>query len=153
MGSAVATNKKAYRDYFLSDTWECGIELKGGEVKSIRARKVNFKDSFARVGKRGVYLHNVHIDPYLQASYMNDDPDRVRKLLLHKKEIKKLSDAVNIKKMMLVPTKIYFNKRGLVKVELALGKGKKLYDKREAIKKRTIDRAIKRTLRVSKKQH
>jgi len=147
MAQAIATNKKAFRDYFLSDTWECGIELKGGEVKSVRDGKVNFKDTFARVDKKEVYLYNLHIDPYKQASYMNEEADRPRKLLLHKREIKKIFDSVNIKKMVLVPTKVYFNKRGLVKVELALGKGKKLYDKREDIKKRDIDRDIGRMVR------
>ncbi len=147
MASAIATNKKAYRDYFLSDTWECGIELKGGEVKSVRNGKVNFKDTFARVDNHQVYLYNLHIEPYKQASYMNEEADRPRRLLLHKREIKKLSDSVNIKKMVLVPTKIYFNRRGLVKIELALGKGKKLYDKREDIKKRDIKRDIGRAVK------
>lgn len=147
MASAIATNKKAYRDYFLSDTWECGIELKGGEVKSVRDGKVNFKDTFARVDNNQAYLYNLHIEPYKQASYMNEEADRPRRLLLHKKEIKKLSEAVNIKKMVLVPTKVYFNNRGLVKIQLALGKGKKLYDKREDIKKRDIKRDIGRVIK------
>lgn len=147
MGEKIATNKKAYRDYFLSDNWECGIELKGGEVKSVRAGHVNFKDSFARIENGEVILYSLHIDQYTQASYMNDEPDRARRLLLHKREIKKLSIASVEKKLTIIPTKIYFNKRGLVKVEIALGKGKKLYDKREAIKKRTIDKAISRTIR------
>ena len=147
MSTAIATNKKAFRDYFLSDTWECGIELKGGEVKSIRDGKVNFKDTFARVDKNEAYLYNLHIEPYKQASYMNEEADRPRRLLLHKREIKKLSDEVNIKKMTLVPTKVYFNNRGFVKVQLALGKGKKLYDKREDIKKRDIKRDIGRIVK------
>ncbi len=147
MRQAIATNKKAFRDYSLSDTWECGIELKGGEVKSVRDGKVNFKDTFARVDKNEVYLYNLHVDPYKQASYMNEEADRPRKLLLHKREIKKVFEAVNIKKMVLVPTKVYFNKRGLVKVELALGKGKKLYDKREDIKKRDIKRELGRAVK------
>jgi len=147
MGKAIATNKKAYRDYFLSDTWECGIELKGGEVKSVRDGKVNFKDTFARIDKGEVFLYNLHIDPYKQASYMNEEADRARKMLLHKREIKKIADAVNIKKMVCVPTKVYFNNRGLVKVELALGKGKKMYDKREDIKKRDIKRDMGRVMR------
>ncbi|VAX36645.1 tmRNA-binding protein SmpB [hydrothermal vent metagenome] len=147
MGKAVATNKKAYRDFFLTDSCECGIELKGGEVKSVRAGKVNFKDTFARVDKGQVYLYNLHIDPYVQASYLNEEADRPRRILLHKKEIKKLTVAVDIKKLTLVPTKIYFNARGYVKVELALGKGKKLYDKREDIKKRDVNRDIGRAMR------
>ena len=147
MGETIATNKKAFRDFFLSDKWECGIVLKGGEVKSVRAGKVNFKDSFARVEGGEVLLYSLHIDQYKQASFMNEDPDRARRLLVHKREIGKLSIAVNEKKLTLVPTKIYFNNRGLVKVQLALGKGKRLYDKRETIKKRDIDRELKRTLR------
>ena len=122
--------------------------LAGAEVKSIRANNVNFKDSFARIEADEVYLYNLHIEPYLQASYLNEDPDRKRKLLLHKKEIKKLAGLLSQRHLALIPTKLFFNSHGFVKVELALGKGKKLYDKREAIKKRTIareiDRAVKR---------
>jgi SsrA-binding protein len=147
MSKPIATNKKAYRDYFLSDQMECGIELKGSEVKSIRAGNVNFKDSFARVGKGEIYLYNFHIEPYAQASYMNEEADRPRRLLLHKKEILKLDEAYNVKRQVIVPTKVYFNDKGKCKIELALGRGKKLYDKRETIKKRDIDRAIGRTMR------
>jgi len=150
MSKAIATHKKAQRDYFLLDRWECGIALKGGEVKSIRAGNVAFKDTFARVDNNEIFLHNLHIAPYEQASYMNDDPDRVRKLLLHKKEIKKILGKTTQKNLTLLPTKIYFNKRGILKVEIALAKGKKLYDKREDIKKRDIDREIARTLRSKK---
>ncbi len=147
MGQTIATNKKAYRDYFFSDKWECGIELKGGEVKSVRAGKVNFKGSFARVDENEVFIYNLHIDQYKQASYMNDEPDRPRKLLLHKREIRKIFGTVTQKNVVLVPTKIYFNNRGLVKVEVALGSGKKSYDKRQTIQKRDIDRDLKRTLK------
>ena len=147
MGKTIATNKKAFRDFFISDKRECGIELKGGEVKSVRAGHVNFKDSFARLEKGEVFLYSLHIEPYKQASYLNDEPDRRRRLLLHKKEIAKIAVSVNEKKLALVPTAVYFNNRGLVKVEIGLGKGKKRYDKREAIKKRTIDKAIDRTLK------
>lgn len=146
MGETIATNKKAYRDYFLEDTWECGIELKGGEVKSVRDKKVNFKDSFARPQGEEVYLHHLHISAYKQASYLNDDPERTRKLLLHKKEIKKILGKVTQRGLALIPTKIYFNQRGLVKVELAIARGKKLYDKREAIKQRDINRDLSRSL-------
>jgi SsrA-binding protein len=147
MGQTVATNKKAYRDYFFSDKWECGIELKGAEVKSVRAGKVNFKDTYAFVDGDEVFLHNLHIDPYQQASYMNEEPDRPRKLLLHKKEIRKIASVIAQKSVALVPTKVYFNNRGLVKVELALGKGKKRYDKRAAIQKRNIDRDLRRAVK------
>jgi len=151
MSGAIATNKKAYRDYFFSDKWECGIELKGGEVKSIRAGNVNFKDTFARIDENEVYLHKLHVDPYKQASHMNEEPDRMRKLLLHKREIKKLKGIIMQKNLALVPTKIYFNKRGFVKVEIALGKGKKHYDKRETIKKRDIDRDLGRIIKDQKR--
>ena len=151
MPKPIATNKKAYRDYFFQSKWECGIELKGGEVKSIRAGHVNFKDSFARVDGEQAYLHNLYINPYREASYMNEEPDRVRKLLLHKKEIKKISGLMSQKHLALIPTKIYFNKRGYVKVEVALGKGKKLFDKREIIKKRDIDRGLSRVTKQRKR--
>ncbi len=149
--AVVATNKKAYHNYSLYDKWECGIALQGSEVKSIRAGQVNFSDSFARINDGELFLYNLHINPYAQASYMNADPIRVRKLLLHKKEIEKIAILVNMKKMVLVPTKIYFNKRGFVKIELAAGKGKKLYDKREDIKKRDIERVLKRTVKSRKR--
>ena len=151
MAGAIATNKKAYRDFFFSDKWECGIELKGGEVKSIRAGKVNFKDTFARIDENEIFLYNLHIDPYVQASHMNDEPDRVRKLLLHRREIKKINRIIAQQNLALVPTKIYFNKRGFVKIEIALGKGKKLYDKRETIKKRNIDRDLGRAVKNRKR--
>ena len=151
MGKTIATNRKAYHNYHLEGTWECGIALKGGEVKSIRAGFVNFKDSFARIEDDEVHLYNLHIDPYREASFMNEEPDRVRKLLLHKREIAKMSTKVNERGFVLVPTKIYFNNRGFVKVELAIGRGKKLYDKREDVKKRSIDMALKRSLKARRK--
>lgn len=140
----IATNKKAYHNFHLSQNWECGIVLQGGEVKSIRAGEVNFADSYARVEGNDIYLYNLHINPYFQASYLNQDPDRKRKLLLHKKEIERIIGFVAQRGFVLIPTKIYFNKRGFAKVEIALGKGKKLYDKREDIKKRDIARDLKR---------
>ena len=151
MNKIIATNKKAFRDYFFSDKWECGIVLSGGEVKSIRSGHVNFKDSFAHVDKDEVFLYNLHIDPYLQASYLNIPSDRPRKLLLHKKEIKKIIGIITQRNLTLIPTKLFFRNRGFVKVEVALAKGKKLYDKREDIKKRDIDRTLKRTLRMNRK--
>ena len=147
MNKTIVTNKKAFRDYFFSDKWECGIVLAGSEVKAIRAGHVNFKDSFAHVDKGEVFLYNLHIEPYEQASYLNEESDRPRKLLLHRKEIKKLIGILAQKNFALIPTKLYFNDRGIVKVEIALGKGKKLYDKREAIKKRDIERDLSRVLR------
>jgi SsrA-binding protein len=151
MSKPVATNKKAYHNYFLSQNWECGIELKGGEVKSVRAGLVNFKDSFAKIEDGEVFLYNLHINPYKEASYMNEDPDRARKLLMHKREIRKIVSEVAERGKVLVPTKIYLNNRGLVKIELALGTGKKLYDKRESMKKRDIERSLRQSLRVVKR--
>ena len=144
MGQKIATNKKAFRDFFISDTYDCGIELIGAEVKSIRAGHVNFKDSYARIEKGEIFLYSLHIEPYQQASFMNKEPDRPRRLLLHKKEIDKLEEANVVKRLALVPTKLYFNNRGFVKLQLGLGKGKKLFDKRETIKKRDLDRDINR---------
>ena len=151
MAKPVATNKKAYFNYFLTQSWECGIELKGGEVKSVRAGLVNFKDSFAKIENGEVFLYNLHINPYKEASYMNEEPDRVRKLLMHKREIRKIVSLVAERGKVMIPTKIYLNNRGLVKIELALGTGKKLYDKRESIKKRDIDRVLRQSTRVMKR--
>ncbi len=146
MEKIIATNKKAYHDYFIEETYEAGIELKGSEVKSIRLSRVNLKDSFALVKNGGVFVLNVHISPYDKGSYFNEDPMRTRKLLLKRQEINKLRGKVEQKGYTLVPTKLYF-KDSLVKVELALCKGKELHDKRQDIKnkenKRTAERAIK----------
>jgi SsrA-binding protein len=143
----IATNKQAYRDYIVLDTLESGIELKGSEVKSLRDNKINLKDSFARIEGREVILYNTHISPYEQASYLNVEPTRPRRLLLHRSQIRKLYSEVSQKGLTLVPLKVYFNTRGFAKVELALCKGKKLYDKRRDIKRREIDLKIRRTLR------
>ena len=147
MSKPIATNSKARRDYVLTDPIECGIALAGGEVKSIRAGKVAFTDSFARIDKGEVFLHNLRIEPYAQGSYMNENPDRVRKLLLKKKEIQKLFGKTSQRGLTIIPTKLYFNSRGFVKVEIALAKGKKLYDKRETVKKRSINRRLQRVAR------
>jgi len=147
MGQTIATNKKGFRDYFFSDKWECGIALKGSEVKSIRSGEVNFKDSYARIENGEVYLYSLHVTPYQQASHLQEDPDRVRKLLLNKREIRKMTIAVTQKNFTLIPTKIYFNNRGFVKVEVALARGKKMYDKRATVKKRIIDRELGRAMR------
>jgi SsrA-binding protein len=149
MTQKTISNKKVYRDYFIEDTWECGIELIGCEVKSLREGKVNFADSYARVtDTHEIFLHNLEISPYEQGSYMNAESNRMRKLLLHKREIKKIYASATIKQLAVVPTKIYFNNRGLAKIEIGLAKGKKSYDKRETIKKRDVDRDIGRTLRT-----
>ncbi|HSV43064.1 MAG TPA: SsrA-binding protein SmpB [Candidatus Bathyarchaeia archaeon] len=148
MSKPIATNKKAYHNFFLSDHWECGIALSGGEVKSIRAGLVNFKNSFARVEEGEVFLYDLDIMPYKEASFLQDKPDRRRKLLLHKKEIAKIDSKVREGGCALLPTKLYFTERGLIKVEIVLGKSKKVYDKRETIKKRTVDLGMKRMLKA-----
>ena len=147
----IATNRKAYRDYTVLETLEAGIELRGGEVKSLRAGKVNLDDSFARIDNNEVILYNVNISPYEQASYLNVEPDRQRKLLLHKKQIERLGGLVLQKGATLTPLKFYFNDRGFVKIELALCKGKKLYDKREDIKRRETDRFMRRVIKNRRK--
>ena len=149
--SIIATNKKAYHNYNLLQKWECGIVLIGPEVKSVRAAQVSFTDSFAHMEGEALFLYNVHINPYAQASYNNVEAARPRKLLLHKREIERLKGLLTRKGLTLVPTKIYFNNRGLAKVEIALGEGKKSYDKREDIKKREVRREIDRAVKTRKR--
>ena len=137
----VSTNRKARHEYFVEDTIEAGIVLTGTEVKSIRQGKVNIKESYASVENGEVFIHNMHISPYEQGNIYNVDPIRKRKLLLHKREIRKLDAQIAQKGYTLVPLSVYI-KNGLVKVELAIAKGKKLYDKREAIAKRDAERRM-----------
>lgn len=146
----IATNKKAYQNYNLLEKWECGIALTGAEVKSIRAGEVNFKDSYAWVKEEQVYLSNMHISPYAQSGYIQPEPDRVRKLLMHKKEIKRIQGLMTARGKTLVPTRVYITERGFVKIEIAVGQGKKLYDKRDDIKKREVNREISRAVRRHK---
>ena len=151
MGESIVTNRKAFKDFDVLETIECGVELKGSEVKSIRDGKINLNDSFARLDKGQVLLYNTHISPYAQASYMNVEPTRVRKLLLHKKQITRLTGQLTQKGLTLIPLKVYFNARGFAKIELALCKGKKLYDKRDDIKRRETDLAMRRAMRNIRK--
>jgi len=151
MSKSILTNRKAYRDYEVLESLESGIELKGSEVKSLRAGKINLNDSFARIDKGEVFLHNAHISPYAEASYLNVEPDRTRKLLLHKGQITKIEGKLTQKGLTLIPLKVYFNDRGFVKMELALCKGKKLYDKRDSIKRRETDLAVRRAMRSRRK--
>lgn len=142
-------NREAFRDYAVLETFEAGIELKGSEVKSIRDGQISLKDSFARVDVDSgeVLLYNVHISPYAQASYQNVEPTRIRKLLLHKSQIIRLAGEISQKKLTLVPLKLYFNHRGKVKMELALAKGKRFFDKRADLKQREVDLEVKRVMR------
>jgi len=146
MSKVITTNRKAHRDYDVIETVECGVELKGSEVKSLRDGNINLNDSFARIDKGEVFLYNTNISPYAQASYLNVDPVRQRKLLLHKKQIIKLTSLLTQKGLTLVPLKAYFNDKGFAKIELALCKGKKLYDRREDIKKRETNLAMRRAM-------
>jgi SsrA-binding protein len=137
----ICNNKKAYHDYFIEEKFEAGMVLKGTEVKSLRLGKANLNDSFALVKGGEAFLHNLHISPYDFGNRENHDPDRMRKLLLHKKEITKLFGKVREQGYSLVPLRLYF-KNGLVKVEMGLAKGKKLYDKREDMKRKDMHRDV-----------
>lgn len=143
----VTENRKARHDYFIEETYEAGISLTGTEVKSLRAGKANLKDSFARIENSEVILYNMHISPYEKGNRYNHDPKRERKLLLHKHEILRLLGKTKEKGFALVPLRVYFNERGKAKVELALAKGKKLYDKRQDIAERDARREIERAFR------
>ncbi|MDR7855739.1 SsrA-binding protein SmpB [Tissierella sp.] len=137
----VATNRKARYEFFIEETIEAGLVLTGTEVKSIRQAKLNIKDSYASIENGEIYLNNLHISPYEQGNIYNVDPIRKRKLLLHKREIRKLFIAITQKGYTLVPLSVYI-KDGLVKVELATAKGKKLYDKRDDIAKKDAARRV-----------
>lgn len=140
----VAENRKARYNYFIEDTYEAGMVLLGTEVKSLRLGRINLKDSYARIKKGEVFIHQMHIGLYPFASYNNHDPLRKRKLLLHKYEIKKLYGKVNEKGYSLVPLKVYFQK-GKAKLTLALAKGKRKHDKRETIRRRDEQRDLERS--------
>lgn len=139
----VVTNRKARHDYFVLETYEAGIALKGTEVKSLRQGSANLQDGHAQVRRGEIWLAGMHINPFEKGNINNHDPVRDRKLLLHKKEIRKLISRMQEKGLALIPLRIYFN-RNVAKVELGLCKGKKAYDKRETIKKRDVERQIRR---------
>lgn len=141
----LAKNKVARHNYFIDEVYECGIELKGTEVKSIRMGKINLKEGYAFVDNSEVFLKQVHISPYEQGNRYNVDPLRNRKLLLHKSEIRKLIGATTVKGYSLIPLSVYL-KNGKVKVELGLAKGKKLYDKRQDMAKKDAQRRIEREI-------
>lgn len=142
----VTENRKAWHDYFIEETYEAGIALTGTEVKSLRAGKSNLKDSYAQVENGEMFLFNMHISPYEQGNRYNVDPVRKRKLLLHKNEISRLFGKVKQQGLALVPLKVYF-KRGRIKIELALAKGKKQYDKRDALAAKDAQREVERSMR------
>jgi SsrA-binding protein len=141
----VATNRKAAHDYFLEDRLEAGISLQGSEIKSVRAGQVSLKEAYVRTDGREAWLVNAHIAPYDPASKLNHDPKRMRRLLLHRREITRLFDQVRQKGFTIIPTKIYLA-RGRAKVEIALARGKRQYDKRRELASREAEREMRRAL-------
>lgn len=142
----IATNKKAYHDFFIDEVYEAGLVLTGTEVKSLRLTKVNLKESFCRIKDGEVFINNMHISPYEHGGRENPDPTRMRKLLLHREEIAKLIRKVEEKGLSLVPTKIYF-KDSRAKIEIGVGRGKKLHDKRETLKRKEADREMAKVIK------
>ncbi|MBF1171725.1 MAG: SsrA-binding protein SmpB [[Eubacterium] sulci] len=143
----IANNKKARHDYFIEETYEAGIVLTGTEIKSARLGKVSIKESYARIEKEEMMIYGMNISPYEQGNRFNVDPLRPRKLLLHKREIRKLIGATKLKGLTLVPLTMYINEAGLAKLEIALARGKKNYDKRDAIAKRYASRNMERAMK------
>ena len=146
--NTIARNKRARHDYHILETWEAGVVLSGTEVKSLRQGKANLTDAYATVRNGEVYLLNLHISPYEQGNQFNHDPTRTRKLLLHKREIRRLIGGVERQGLTLVPLELFFNARGKAKVTLAMAKGKKLHDKRADARRRDDEREMARASRV-----
>ena len=142
----ITVNRRARHDYFIDETFEAGMVLTGSEVKSLRDGRANLKDSYARIAKGEAFLVNAHISAYPAANQFNHEPTRTRKLLLHKREIRRLSGRVSERGLTLIPLRLYF-KKGRVKAELGLARGKKLYDKRETMRKRAVQREVERSLK------
>ena len=142
----VATNRKAFHDYFLEDTYEAGIALTGTEIKSVRAARVNLRDGFVILRNREAWLVNVHISPYDFGNRENHEPRRERKLLLHRQELRKLQSKVSERGWTIVPLRMYL-KDGRAKIEIALVRGKRLYDKKDAIAERDADRELRRVIK------
>ena len=142
----ISTNRKAFHDYLIFDKFVAGLVLTGTEIKSIRKGMINLKDSFAKIEEGEVFLYGMHISPYEQGNRFNHKPDRVRKLLLNKKEIMKIDSKIKKENYTIVPLELFLSK-GFAKIEIALAKGKKLYDKRESIAKKSQDRDIQRSLK------
>lgn len=143
----IANNKKAYFDYFIEEKWEAGVALYGTEVKSVRMGKVSIKESYIKIEKGEVFIYNMHVSPYEKGNIFNRDPVRVRKLLLHKAEIHKLSGKTEEKGYTVMPLQVYL-KNGLIKIEIGLAKGKKLYDKRDSIAKKDVRREHEREFKI-----
>lgn len=147
MGKVLSQNKKARHDYFIEETYECGIVLTGTEIKSARKGRINLKDSYAKVVDGEVLVFNMHIAPYEQGNRYNVDSKRTRKLLLHKREIRKLLGYTSQEGLTLVPLSVYLNEKGLAKLELAVAKGKKNYDKRDDMAKKDADRKMQQAMK------
>ena len=147
----IAQNKKAYHDYFIEETFQCGIELVGTEVKSLRQGKCNLRDSFVRIENGEAFVENMHVSPYEHGNIFNRDPMRKRRLLLHRREINKLHSAVMRDGYTVVPLKIYLS-GSLIKLDIALARGKKLYDKREAAAEKDSKRDVQRAVREKLKE-
>ncbi len=148
----ITTNKKAFHDYFVDETFEAGMALTGTEVKSLRENKASLRDCYASIKRGEMWLHGVHIAPYSHGNRGNVDTDRQRKLLLHKKEIRYLLGKTKERGYTLIPLRMYFTSRNLVKVEIGLARGKKLYDKRDAIAEKDQQRDVERALRERQKE-
>jgi SsrA-binding protein len=146
----IAENRKAFFEYHILETFEAGVVLLGTEVKGIREGKANLRDSFARVEQGEVWLYNVHINPYSHRGYVDHDPKRRRKVLLHRQEIRKLIGKTTEKGLTLVPTRLYF-KNGKVKLTLALARGKQMHDKRDTIRQRDVDRETRAAVKESRR--
>jgi len=145
-GELFATNHKARRDYEILETCEAGIALQGTEIKSVRQHRVSLDDSFARIDGGELFLYNMHVSPYAQGGRFNSEPTRPRKLLLHRREIDRLAGVLSQKRVTLIPLRLY-QRHGLAKVELAVGKGKRVFEKRDRIREREMDREIQRMTR------
>jgi SsrA-binding protein len=143
----IAVNKKAFHDYEIIEKYEAGIALLGSEVKSIREGRVSFKDSYVEIRSQEAFLVSTHIAAYSNASYNNHEPERVRKLLLHKQELKKLDRKIKTRGVTIIPLRMYFSSKGKVKLEIALAKGKRLYDKKQKIKEKDIQRDMDREMK------
>lgn len=149
----IASNKKARHDYFIEDVYETGMVLTGTEIKSIRKGKINIKESYAKIENGELIIYGMHISPYEQGNRFNVDPLRPRKLLLHKQEIRKLIGLTTIKGLTLVPLNVYINQQGRAKMELAVARGKKNYDKRDDIAKKDADRKMQQAVRRNAKNY
>ena len=144
----IENNKKARHDFFFDEIIECGVVLTGTEIKSIRAGGVSLRDSFAKIERGEVFVYNMHISPYKEGNRYNQEPLRPKKLLLHKQEIRKLDSLVMQKGVTLIPAQLYLNEKGMAKLDLAVARGKKLYDKREDIARRDAKRDAERSVKI-----